>query len=135
MDQSPEKFTDRYCFFEPITPRIQTMRVLLVDNLIADENQYSEAAHREPGFHAGKWVRLERMIAGMAMNNIENNVRKLIRQPDIHTIHLSQLNEQTVREFDPDAIVLSGTLRDFDLYSPEMIEGFNQFIRKTRVPV
>ena len=135
MDQSSEKSSDRYCPFEPITPRIQTMRVLLVDNLIATEEQYSETAHRQPDFHAGKWVRLERMIAGMAMGNIESNVRKLIRQPEVRTVHLSQLNEQTVREFDPDAIVLSGTLRDFDLYAPDMIESFNQFIRQTRVPV
>lgn len=135
MEQSPEKSSDRYCPFEPITPRIRTMRVLLVDNLIATEEQYSETAHRQPDFHAGKWVRLERMIAGMAMANIENNVRKLIRQPEVRTVHLSQLNEQTVREFDPDAIVLSGTLRDFDLYAPDMIESFNLFIRQTRVPV
>lgn len=111
------------------------MRVLLVDNLIADEAQYSDVARREPGFHAGKWVRLERMIAGMAMNNIENNVRKLIRQPDVSTVHLSELNETTVREFDPDAIVLSGTLRDFDLYSEDMVENFNHFIRQTTIPV
>lgn len=135
MEQSPEKSTDRYCPFEIITPHIQTMRVMLVDNLVGDETQYSEVARHEPGFHAGKWVRLERMIAGMAMSNIENNVRKLIRQPDVRIVHLSQLNDQTVREFDPDAIVLSGTLRDFDFYSPELIEQFNQFIRKTNVPV
>lgn len=135
MEKSPENSSNLYCLFELITPRIQTMRVILVDNLIADENQYSEVAHHEPGFHAGKWVRLERMIAGMAMSNIENNVRKLVRQPEVRIVHLSQLNEQTVREFDPDAIVLSGTLRDFDLYSPEMIERFNQFIRQTKVPV
>ena len=130
-----ENSSNQYCVFELITPRIQTMRVILVDNLIAAEEQYSEAAHREPGFHAGKWVRLERMIAGMAMSNIENNVRKLIRQPEVRIVHLSDLNEQTVREFDPDAIVLSGTLRDFDLYSPDLIAGFNQFIKQTRVPV
>ncbi len=125
----------RYCLFEIIKPRIQTMRVLLVDNLIADETQYSEVARQQPDFHAGKWVRLERMIAGMAMSNIENNVRKLIRHPEVRTVHLSQLNERAVDDFDPDAIVLSGTLRDFDLYSEEMVEGFNRFIRRTTVPV
>lgn len=134
MEQSPDN-TNLYCVFELIRPRIQTMRVILVDNLIAGEEQYSDVARQEPDFHAGKWVRLERMIAGMAMGNIESNVRKLIRHPEVLTVHLSHLNEQTVREFNPDAIVLSGTLRDFDLYAPEMIEGFNQFIKKTRVPV
>lgn len=135
MNQSSEQSDNSYCVFEIIKPRIQTMRVLLVDNLIADENQYSDIARREPDFHAGKWVRLERMIAGMAMSNIENNVRKLISQPEIRTVHLSDLNEATVAEFDPDAIVLSGTLRDFDLYSDEIIDGFNQFVRRTRIPV
>ncbi len=135
MQQLSEQNSSSYCLFEIIKPRIQTMRVLLVDNLIADEAQYSEVARRQPDFHAGKWVRLERMIAGMAMSNIENNVRKLIRQPEVRTVHLSELNETTVTGFDPDAIVLSGTLRDFDLYSEEMIEGFNRFIRRATVPV
>jgi GMP synthase-like glutamine amidotransferase len=135
MKQSFEQNSDSYCLFEIIKPRIQTMRVLLVDNLIADETQYSEVARREPDFHAGKWVRLERMIAGMAMGNIENNIRQLIRNPNVRTVHLSELNETTVREFDPDAIVLSGTLRDFDFYAPELIEGFNNFIHRTSVPV
>ncbi|MFN0111639.1 MAG: type 1 glutamine amidotransferase [Blastocatellia bacterium] len=139
MQQSPEQNGEQsdgsYCLFEIIKPRIQTMRVLLVDNLIADEAQYSEVARRQPDFHAGKWVRLERMIAGMAMANIENNVRKLIRQPEVRTVHLSELNETTVEDFDADAIVLSGTLRDFDLYSEEMVEGFNRFIRRTTIPV
>lgn len=135
MNQTSEQSDNSYCVFEIIKPRIQTMRVLLVDNLIADEDQYSDIARREPDFHAGKWVRLERMIAGMAMSNIENNVRKLISKPEIRTVHLSDLNEETVRGFDPDAIVLSGTLRDFDLYSDEIIDGFNQFVRQTHVPV
>ncbi len=135
MEEKLEIWSDRYCVFELIKPRIQTMRVVLVDNLVADESQYSETARREADFHAGRWVRLERMIASLAMGNIESNVRKLVREPDIRIVHLSQLNDDLAREFDPDAIVLSGTLRDFDLYNPDLIEGFNRFIRKTRVPV
>ncbi|MGE0884548.1 MAG: type 1 glutamine amidotransferase [Blastocatellales bacterium] len=135
MKHSSENVSDLYCVFEIIKPRINTMRVMLVDNLVSGEEQYSDIARREPDFHAGKWVRLERMIAGMAMGNIESNVRKLIREPEIRTVHLSELNEQTVLEFNPDAVVLSGTLRDFDFYAPEIIEGFNRFIRQTGVPV
>ena len=126
---------DPYCVFELITPRIQSMRVIVVDNLVAEENQYSELAKGEPGFHPGKWVRLERAIAMMALANIENNVRKLVRDPKIRIVHLSELNARIVREFDPDAIVLSGTLRDFDLYSQALIESFNGFIKSNRVPV
>lgn len=135
MEQKPEKSSNLYCLFEPIKPRIQTMRVILVDSLVAAENQYSAAAQREPDFDAGKWVRLERMIAGLAMGNIESNVRKLVREPEVRTIHLAELNDESVRAFDPDAIVLSGTLRDFDLYAPEMIENFERFIRHNNVPV
>jgi len=135
MNEKRETWSDRYCVFEVIKPRVQTMRVILVDSLITDESQYSEIARREPGFHAGRWVRLERMIASMAMGNIENNVCNLVVEPDVRVVHLSQLNDALVREFDPDAIALSGTLRDFDLYNPALIEGFNQFIKKTRVPV
>jgi|SRR5262249_11244806 len=135
MNEKRETWSDRYCVFEVIKPRVQTMRVVLVDNLIADEGQYSDVARRQGDFHAGQWVRLERMIASMAMGNIENNVRKLVVEPDLRVVHLSRLNENLTREFDPDAIVLSGTLRDFDLYDQSLVEGFNQFIKKTRVPV
>jgi GMP synthase-like glutamine amidotransferase len=135
MEERRETWSDRYCPFELITPRVRTMRVALVDNLVADESQYSDVARREPDFHAGRWVRLERMIASLAMGNIESNVRKLVREPDLRTVHLSQLNDELVREFDPDAIVLGGTLRDFDLYHPALIAGFNQFINQTGVPV
>jgi GMP synthase-like glutamine amidotransferase len=135
MEERRETWSDRYCVFEPIKPRVQTMRIVLVDNLVADENQYSDLARREPDFHAGRWIRLERMIASLALGNIESNVRKLVREPDLRVVHISQLNDELTRQFDPDAIVLSGTLRDFDLYHPALIEGFNLFIGRTRAPV
>lgn len=137
MENEPvnETWSDRYCVYEVITPRIQTMRVILVDNLIADESHFSDVAQQEPGFHAGKWVRLERMIASMAMANIESNVRMLVRQPDVRIVHLSDLGDELIAEYDPDAIVLSGTYRDFDLYADNLIENFNSFIKTCRVPV
>ncbi|MFN0086897.1 MAG: type 1 glutamine amidotransferase [Blastocatellia bacterium] len=135
IDSAEVISSDPHCVYELILPRVRAMRVILVDNLIADESQYSEAARRMPDFHAGKWVRLERMIASMAMANIEKNVRTLIRDPEIRIVHLSELNDEAVAGFDPDAIVLSGSLRDFDLYSPTLIDGFNRFIRGTSVPV
>jgi len=134
MNEKRETWSDRYCAFEVIRPRVQTMRVVLVDNLIADESQYSDVARRQGDFHAGRWVRLERMIASMAMSNIENNIGALVVAPEVRIVHLSQLNDALVGEFDPDAIVLGGTLRDFDFYDQALIEGFNQFIKKTRVP-
>ncbi|MGH9939537.1 MAG: type 1 glutamine amidotransferase [Blastocatellia bacterium] len=135
MNEKRETWSDRYCVFEAIEPRVQTMRVMLVDSLIADEGQYSDIARRQGDFHAGRWVRLERMIASIAMSNIESNVGALVVEPNVRVVHLSQLNEALVGEFDPDAIVLGGTLRDFDLYDQALIEGFNQFIKRTPVPV
>ncbi len=127
--------SDRYCVYEPIIPRIQTMRVFVVNDLISEEAQYSDLARQQKDFDAKRWVELERKIASMALANIEGNVDKLVREPEVRTIHLSQLNDATVAEFDPDAILLSGTLRDFDFYAPELLEDFNRFIHRTNVPV
>lgn len=135
MELEIESAGNRYCVYELIRPRIDEMRVVLVDNLLKGEEDFSEAAYREPDFHSGRWLRLERFIASLAMANIEANVRKLICRPEVRTLHLGELNEAAIREFDPDAIVLGGTLRDFDLYHPRLIENFNHFIRQTSVPV
>ncbi len=126
---------NRFCVYELIRPRIESMRVVLVDCLLKHESDLSDVARREPDFHEGRWLRQERFIASLAMANIESNVRRLIRQPVVRVIHLSELNESLVRDFAADAIVLSGTFRDFDLYHEDLIESFNQFIRQTRVPV
>jgi GMP synthase-like glutamine amidotransferase len=126
---------NRYCYYEPIRSRIAAARVLLVDNLVADVAQYSEEARQQPDFDAVKWVRLERFVASLALANIEKNVRVLVRRPEVLTIQLADLDQPVVAEFDPDAIILSGTLRDFDLYAPSLIDRFNRFIRETTVPV
>ncbi len=127
--------SDRYCRFEVILPRIRTMRVLLVNNLIIEAAQYSDTARHQKDFNAKRWAGLERKISGMALANIEGNVQRLVQQPDVRTVHLAELNDATVAAFDPDAIVLSGTLRDFDFYHPDLLNGFNEFIHRTHVPV
>ncbi|MBX3279378.1 MAG: hypothetical protein KF868_15350 [Acidobacteria bacterium] len=135
MNEVIEGGDNRYCVYELIRPRVDTMRVVLVDNLIKHESDFSDVARREPDFHAGRWLRLERFIASLAMANIETNIRKLIRRPVVRTVHLSELDDDLIAEFAPDAIVLSGTLRDFDLYNPELLAQFADFIRRTTVPV
>src|SRR5262245_20492651 len=100
MERLNETWSDRYCVFELITPSIQSMRVILVDDLVATEDQYSEVAGREPNFDSAKWVRLERMISKMALANIESNVRKLVLHPEIYTVHLADLNEELVQRID-----------------------------------
>ena len=126
---------NRYCVYEPIKPRIGEMRLILVDDLIKTEENFSEVARAEPGFDAKRWVRQERHIASLAMANIEGNVHRLVERPVVRVIHFGELSDALVGDFDPDAIVLSGTLRDFDFYHPELIEGFNRFIRTNDVPV
>lgn len=135
MEQKQAIIANSYCVFEPITPRIEAMRVVVVDDLIKCEEDFSEVARREPDFDAARWLRYERHVASLALANIESNIRKLVKQPEIRAVHLSELSAELIQEFDPDAIVLSGTLRDFDYYAPQLIEGFNHFIKENRVPV
>ena len=79
-------------------------------------------------------MRRERMIAGMAIENILNNISRLVKRPTTEVAHLSEVAEADKR-FKPDAIVLSGTLRDFDYYQSSILEDFGDFIRETKTPV
>ena len=79
-------------------------------------------------------MRRERLIAGMAMENILNNVSRLVKDPTTEVAHVSEVAEAAA-QFEPDAIVVSGTLRDFDYYQQSILESFRHFIRKTKIPV
>jgi GMP synthase-like glutamine amidotransferase len=57
-----------------------------------------------------------------------------VKQPETRVAHVSEVAEAAA-EFAPDAIVLSGTLRDFDYYKESILDDFGQFIRETRIPV
>ncbi|HZS08499.1 MAG TPA: gamma-glutamyl-gamma-aminobutyrate hydrolase family protein [Blastocatellia bacterium] len=135
MEQTPEFLFSKHCVFEPVVPNIETMRVLTVNDLIHEETDFSDVARGAPDFDAERWVKLERHIAGLALANIESNVRMLVRRPEIRRVHFTELSDELIRDFDPDALILSGTLRDFDYYDPELLEDFNRFIRRCRVPV
>ena len=89
----------------------------------------------DPFFQQESWVKAERKIATIAMENIASNVQKLVKQPEIQVTPLGELKADFVREFKPDAIVLSGTFRDFDYYHERLIENFNSFILQNEVPV
>jgi GMP synthase (glutamine-hydrolysing) len=123
-----------FCRYEPVQKRIEAARVLVVDNLLRDEADLSEVAREELASSATSQLRRERQIAGMAIENIANNVERLVKNPDSRVTHLSELKTADA-EFAPDAIVLSGTLRDFDYYRADILEGFGNFIRNTRTPV
>lgn len=131
----PFPFNQRaYCRYEPIEKRIESIRVLVIDDLLRDESDLSEVAVREWGRRAASHLQRERQIAGLAVNNIRNNISRLVREPETHVAHVSEIAEAAA-EFQPQAIVLSGTLRDFDYYNPEIIENFGRFIRATKTPV
>lgn len=134
-DAVPFPFNQRaFCRYEPIEKRIEEIRVLVVDDLLRDERDLSDVARSEWGKTAGLQLKRERQISGMAMENIVNNVHRLVQRPTSKVVHISDLS-QAAREFTPDAIVLSGTLRDFDYYSPRLLAEFTDFIRATHIPV
>lgn len=123
-----------FCRYEPIEKRIEEARVLVVDNLLRDEADLSEVGLQEWGGGAAVQLKRERLIAGMAMENILNNISRLVKNPTTAVTHVADL-ATTAADFKPDAIVLSGTLRDFDFYDPTIIESFGKFIRATTIPV
>src|SRR5215204_1223078 len=101
-----------FCRYEPVEQRIEEARVLVIDNLLRDERDLSEVAREEWGELLAAELRRERLIAGMAIENILNNVSRLVKRPTTEVAHLGDIGEAAKR-FVPDAIVLSGTLRDF----------------------
>lgn len=123
-----------FCRYEPIEKSIDTARVLIVDNLLRDEGDLSEVARLEWGKEAAGHLKRERQIAAMALQNIVSNVERLVHRPEARVVHVSAI-AATAEEFRPDAIILSGTLRDFDYYNPAILSGFTDFIRATTTPV
>ena len=123
-----------FCRYEPIEKRIEAARVLIVDNLLRDEADLSDLGRAEWGASSAAQLKRERLIAEMAVENISNNVERLVKRPTIQVAHLAEV-ATAAQKFKPDAIVLSGTLRDFDFYNPEIIESFARFIRTTKIAV
>lgn len=123
-----------FCRFESIEKTIGSERVLVVDNLLRDENDLSEVARAELGKDVKPQLKRERKIATLALQNIVTNIERLVKEPFTEIAHISELTE-VAADFKPDAIVLSGTLRDFDYYEPKLLAGFSDFIHKTGIPV
>lgn len=123
-----------FCRYEPIEKQIEQVRVLVVDSLLRDEDDLSDVARSEWGTATALEMRRERKIAGMAMENIISNVERLVKNPSTHISNLASV-ALSAKQVKPDAIVVSGTLRDFDFYNPEVIKTFGEFIRETRIPV
>lgn len=123
-----------FCRYEPVSQSIDEARVLVIDNLLRDERDLSSVARAEWGETLAAEMRRERLIAGMAVENILNNISRLVKSPTTEVAHLSE-TATAAKSFAPDAIVLSGTLRDFDYYHPSILDEFGHFIRETKTPV
>jgi len=123
-----------FCRYEPIHPSIDEARVLVIDNLLRDESDLSAVAREEWGVMLAAEMRRERLIAGMAVENILNNISRLVKRPTTEVAHLSEVAE-AAKQFAPDAIVLSGTLRDFDYYQQSILDDFAGFVHETKTPV
>src|SRR5437899_11152950 len=135
IEPLPFPITQRTFFsYEPVEKSIDQARVLIVDNLLRDESDLSEVARADWGKDTSVQLKRERQIAGLALQNIVANVERLVKQPETRIVHMTALAEG-VTEFQPHATVLSGTLRDFDYYKPEILENFGGFIRQTTTPV
>src|SRR5437763_897615 len=123
-----------YCRYEPIEKTIEHAKVLIVNDLLRYESDLSQLAFQDwKGEIKGK-LEFERRVSGLACNNIAQNVLRLVKNPKTLTVHLSEL-AAAARQFNPDAIVMSGTFADFDYYKPEHLDSFAKFIHETRIPV
>ena len=123
-----------FCRYEPIEKQIDKVRVLVVDCLLRDEDDLSDVARTEWGNAASVEIKRERSIAKMAIENIESNLERLVKEPSTCVAPLASI-AVAADKFKPDAIVLSGTLRDFDYYNPAVLDTFAGFIRPNTIPV
>jgi GMP synthase-like glutamine amidotransferase len=123
-----------FCRYEPIEQKVTHAKVLIVNNLLRYESDLSPLARQEWNGTTASRLKLENKISAMACNNIAKNILRLVKHPKTRTVHLSEV-QNAVDLYNPDAIVMSGTLTDFDYYNPDHLEKFAGFIKSTRIPV
>lgn len=123
-----------FCRYEPIEKAVDHAKVLIVNDLLRYETDLSPLAREEWNGTTTTKLAFERKVSSMACDNIAKNVLRLVRNPKTLTVHLSEIAE-AAHQFEPDAIVMSGTFSDFDYYNPEHIEKFEKFIHETKIPV
>src|SRR5215212_1157022 len=134
-DLLPFPYSQRpYCPYEPFEKRIKSIRVLVVNNLLRDESDLSDTARGEWGESAAAKLERERYISGLALDNIVNNIKRLVEEPEVRVAHISEA-VGAAAEFRPEAVVLSGTLSDFDYYDPGMLRRFGAWAVKTTTPI
>ena len=124
----------RVCRYEPVEKKIDHAKVLIVNDLLRYESDISAVARHDWNSQLRSKLEFERKVASMACDNIARNVIRLVRQPKTLTVHLSEV-ASAASQYEPDAIVMSGTYSDFDYYEPHQLEAFRSFITTTRIPV
>lgn len=131
----PFPFNQRaFCRYEPIEKQIETIRVLIVNDLLRYEEDLSDLARQEWNGTTESRLKLERRISAMACENISKNVWRLIKKPKVLQVHLSEV-AAAAEAFRPEAIVMSGTLTDFDYYNPQHLAKFADFVQHTKTPI
>ena len=94
----PFPFNQRkFCRYESIERTIETVRVLVVDNLLRDEDDLSEIARTELGKTAKAQLKVERQIASLALQNIVTNIERLVQEPVTETVHVSEFAGSSCR--------------------------------------
>jgi GMP synthase-like glutamine amidotransferase len=131
----PFPFNQRaFCRYEPIEKRIESARVLVVNDLLRYESDVSDLAREEWNGTLQSRLKLENRISAMACENIMKNVWRLVKKPKTLQVHLSEVAE-AAKAFRPDAIVMSGTLTDFDYYNQAHLEKFACWVKDTKTPI
>ena len=78
----PFPFTQQtFCRYEPVEQRIDRARILVIDSLLRDERDVSPVAYDDWGDMLGSQLKRERFIAGLAIENILNNISRLVKDP------------------------------------------------------
>lgn len=135
IEELPFPFNKRaFCLYEPIEKKIEFARVLIVNSLLRYESDLSPLAFTDWKETVDAKLKFENKVSGLACNNIAQNILRLVKQPKVLTVHLSEVAEAAAA-FKPDAIVMSGTFADFDYYAKAHLDKFGEFIRKTDIPV
>ena len=89
-----------FCVYEPVEQRIEKARVLVIDDLLRDERDASAVAKSEWGDALAAELKRERYIAGLAIENILNNISRLVKEPSTRVAHVSEIAEAAA-EFQP----------------------------------
>jgi cobyric acid synthase len=123
----------RFCRYEPIEKRIETARVLVVDNLLRNEDDISDVARKEWGRSAASRLKREREIAGFALNNILNNIGRLVRHPEMQVAHVSEVPCR--RKVSAAGDCVKRHADRFRFYHADILKNFADFVQQTQTPV